>query len=1050
MQEFRKVERGDVVEYAYDPLIQNYLIRYPAPAEPNAPTKDACLHEYEEKFGNISYLSDADSMPSFGHFSPAVPQSYQPNSIPLLSELCQIADGKNFAYSFSYGIENDGGFKLNLGAEHSPINIDLLRGEAPKWSLATVPAPILSVELATLLAGPDMKIPPTKTPLRIVTRTLYTLTCPYNPVEVVIDNKKIITSDFPNGPIHSILIELQQPVLKILTSTMGSKKTQDNRPWEHGTAPSLSITVFVNDPSFLAEVQALLPSSKIQNESCSLLPRIIIDSNYLPNGTDVVVLSHCMQNLNAYLTAGTYLNSPEKLPFVPFPFELMYHFNQTLSNYAALIIYPRLKIAPDGVEKHERYTYMTPQDQLLTDWPPYALTYTFNPITDSYFPTSIEGVNGLTPLIRALLTNDMDRANQILSDDPKQIYTRDAWGRTPLQILLLMHCSMLDRRTNIRQIMQVLRNVKKIGLNTVVTISSTISMIQGVDWEPETASRVISHHANAGRPVPLRSELHQAIIARNTTPYHIEKQNYLAHINHIITTSGQLVLPMKINDKFFEITVKRTTIPCVNEPDPWGFYPIMIAAAFGDEEVLRILIKAGANINPAEVYDKCHNEWAYDLLECGVESGNAAVVKILLQHSVNIKSARPFQIAFKKAVIAAEKNSPASEAAQLRIIKLLLRYGAVYGTFLSGLHPVKIAIELANRGKPKLLETILDHTNAFVSTTQHSGLTAKTADTVSKHNTHKASRFFAERINSPRIIGVNLENRGRRIVTKLIDPALKRILEKNGRNIAAANLYANHQLVKDLTPHEMGQMQALFFENFEFNPNVEPKPNAISEIFNSEDNDLFVEFFTVPIPENPNEVEIKSFFIYKISKEEDPALGDFIWFRLLLAASDMKFAGKGLARFLVERIPFMLKNIHPTLRIIVTSISIPPWYGLMVSPNQVYPKNLIDHKLAERLVNRMNMHFVDENLPGVVNENLFVSKTSFKPEKNTDPSFQMAVELTEGQKLPLAVIFEAEKHCHLYSANAHYRGITPEHMARLTNLWQEFTATLAGFPSSKL
>jgi len=544
--------------------------------------------------------------------------------------------------------------------------------------------------------------------------------------------------------------------------------------------------------------------------------------------------------------------------------------------------------------------------------------------------------------------------------------------------------------------------------------------------------------------VPLRPQLHQAIVARNTTPYQIEKLRYLEHINNIIKTAGQLVLPMmNINGKLFDVTVKRTTNPCVNESDPWGFFPIMIAAAFGDEDVVRALIAAGANVNPPEIEDKCHNEWAYDVLECGVESGNPEVVKMLLQHSVAIKSARPFQIAFKNAVICAEKNDLAREATQLRIIKLLLRYGAVYGTFLSGLHPVKIAIELANRGKRKLLETILDHTNAFVSTAQKRGLTSDTANTVNNHNFNKASRFFVERINTPRIIGVGLENHGRKIVTTLIDPVLKRQLEDEGKNIAAAKLFANHQLVKDLSLNEIEQMQTLFSKNFEFNPKVEFKSDAVTSLFDGSDESLFVEYFT-------DEVGIKSFFIYKISKEEDPAIGEFIWFRLLLAASDQQFAGKGLARFLVDRIPFMLKNIHPTLRIIVTSISIPPWYGLMVAPNQVYPKNLIDHGLAERLVHRMNMHFVDDRLPGVVNENLFISKTTFNIEKMTDPSFQMAMELTAGQKLPLAVIFEAETHCHLYSANAHYRGITPQYMARLTMLWQEFTATLAGSPTSKL
>ena len=305
-------------------------------------------------------------------------------------------------------------------------------------------------------------------------------------------------------------------------------------------------------------------------------------------------------------------------------------------------------------------------------------------------------------------------------------------------------------------------------------------------------------------------------------------------------------------------------------------------------------------------------------------------------------------------------------------------------------------------------------------------------------------------VTTPTIVGVSLQNKGRRIVTTLIDPLLKRQLEKKGLSIEGAYLYANHQLVKDLTGKEMQQMQELFFNNFGFNPNVEINPNAVRNLFNGEDNDLLVEYFVVPKSDSPSDVDVKSFFIYKVSKEEDPTLGEFLWFRLLLAASDFEFAGKGLARFLVERIPFMLKNIYPTLPIIVTSVSIPPWYGFMVSPDKVYPKQLIDPDLAGRLIKRMNAHLVSPSLPGVVNENLFVSKTPFNDKKTPDPNYQMALELTQGKQLPLAVIIEADKHCHIYGANAYYRGITPEHMARLTEIWEPFIKTISDKPSAKL
>ena len=423
MRNYRRVERGDIMHFEYNPDIKRYQLRIPGPIDPGTPSKHECLVKYEDKYGKITYLTEGNQQPpnSKDLSEPTVALSAE-NAMPKLSDSCAIADGKIFANNFYYGISEDG-LKMQFEATHSPINIDVLRGEVPKWNLASVPSPLLTIPLESLAGGNDAKAAAEISALHIVTRTLYTLTCPYNPVEVVLDDKKVMISDFPNGPIHSILIELRQPVYNTLTVTLNQiGDDDDNRPAEKPGWSSMSITLFVNDASFLPEMLALLPGGQIQSEMCSMLPRIVIDADALPLGTEVHTLSQCMQNVNAYLSAGKYLDNPVQLPFIPFPAELIAHFNKTLSDYAALCVNPLIKITPDGIEHHARYTYITPQDQLLSNWAPYQLSYTFDPEQHSHIP------DGLTPLMSALLYKDIKKFDQILAEDPSQIYARDAWG----------------------------------------------------------------------------------------------------------------------------------------------------------------------------------------------------------------------------------------------------------------------------------------------------------------------------------------------------------------------------------------------------------------------------------------------------------------------------------------------------------------------------------------------------------------------------------------------------------------------------------------------
>ena len=294
-------------------------------------------------------------------------------------------------------------------------------------------------------------------------------------------------------------------------------------------------------------------------------------------------------------------------------------------------------------------------------------------------------------------------------------------GRTPLKIAILLHMSGLDQGDLARRIIKILRDLKKIGLHTVISNSMLLSHTKinmDLGQYDLVDNVMLIGLANIGKAVPQRPELHKAIIARNTMPNPMKKTLLFQQISRLIQIPNTRQNQSTVRPSLFATIPTAPPTACVNQPDPWGFYPIMIAAAYGDEKVVDALIKAGANVNPPDVEDDCHNEWAYDVLECGVESGNPAVVKMLLQYSVAIKSARPFQIAFKKAVVAAENDDQEGELIYLRMIKLLLRYGAVYGTFLNGLHPIKIAIVLSNRGKPKFLGTILEPYQCLCTTTQ--------------------------------------------------------------------------------------------------------------------------------------------------------------------------------------------------------------------------------------------------------------------------------------------------------------------------------------------
>jgi len=138
MRKYGRVERGDTAHFEYNPVIKQYQLRIPGPIE-GMLSKDEYLRRYEEKYGRVSYLSPNQAV--IGTISqPIQPATASPgtkNATPKLSDLCQIADGRNFTNHFYYG-NTETNFKMKLKSKQLPINIDVLRGEVPNRTPCTL------------------------------------------------------------------------------------------------------------------------------------------------------------------------------------------------------------------------------------------------------------------------------------------------------------------------------------------------------------------------------------------------------------------------------------------------------------------------------------------------------------------------------------------------------------------------------------------------------------------------------------------------------------------------------------------------------------------------------------------------------------------------------------------------------------------------------------------------------------------------------------------------------------------------------------------------
>lgn len=545
-------------------------------------------------------------------------------------------------------------------------------------------------------------------------------------------------------------------------------------------------------------------------------------------------------------------------------------------------------------------------------------------------------VEHLPPIHQAILNRDYQTINSLLAQDPELANMKDPWGEEahflaqtvgPLDLFKLFY----EARKKIKSYSLGDEDQKQIDYHWLKH--------KEADYREPTAIDFKSYLQKIQQPIPVRSPLHAAC-----------RDGNIDLVKQILTQSPERL----------------------EEQDPRGYTPLIIAMAKNHTDVVRWLLQKGASTQEVMFWFSRPGVEAKSLF-CFHPADHAStpeIMELILYYSVDphifhenlAKAIRENNIPMAKCMLYYLKKLPIYRG--LTALEYALQQSAKHGSaLLSSL--LNFYDDYVPEGEYDLNITELVRTK-FRSDPTHTSpdspyaynISPEIADMLKKHNT-KIERLEYIRANKQKLLSDEfIETKG---VIK------SKFLAADGTEIISI-IKPLSMITHEDSPNnpfsERAQLKKIFLNCFKMcgNDIPESQEKYITDAFIKDDHtpnesEQYINLFKV-------KEKLISFFTFEIKESIHPDYNEFTLFHAKLAGNEDIPAAKELAN-LAFRVPLAMMELEPKMKLFNFFKAIPPGNGLRLIPKFVrfFPKYVLSSDFMMHIVSLVGEQLNDKTMP---------------------------------------------------------------------------------------